>query len=234
MIITIIHSSPRANSASSSIARALAAKFEGAQILDINLQKDNLPYCKGCNLCVKKGMEFCPHSKSVLASKDKILKTDLLIVATPVYVLNMSGQLKIFIDHLSAMLLVHRPEKKMFNKQMVVVTSSIGPVYRNTIKEVTVCFAHLGIPKIYRLSTFLLAESFETLSHKKIAKIDDKCNKIASKVKKVDKRGRYHTPLKSKLTFMLSGKLHSKMGFETDISYWKANGWLNKNRPWKN
>jgi multimeric flavodoxin WrbA len=233
MIITIIHSSPRANSSSSAIAINLASKFEGAQILEINLQKDNLPYCKGCLLCLKKGMEFCPHSKSVLASKDKILKADLLIVATPVYILHMTGQLKTFIDHFSSMFLMHRPEKSMFKKQMVVVATSAGPVYKNTIKEVSECFTYFGMPKIYSLGTTIHADTYEKQSDKKKVMIDNKCIKIANSVKKVYKNGHYHTPLKSKFNFMIYRKIQSKVAMETDRAYWNDNGWFDKNRPWK-
>ncbi len=233
MTITIIHASPRANSSSSAIARVLASKFDGAEILEIDLQRDNLPYCKGCLLCVRKGMEFCPHSESVLVSKDKILKADLLIVATPVYILHMTGQLKTFIDHFSSMFLMHRPENSMFKKQMVVVATSAGPVYKNTIKEVSECFTYFGIPKIYGLGTTIQARSFDTLPDEKKEKIDDKCSKLASKVKKVYKKGHYHTSLKSKFNFMIYRKIQSKVAMETDKAYWTANGWFDKNRPWK-
>jgi multimeric flavodoxin WrbA len=178
-------------------------------------------------------MEYCPHKEMVLPAKEKILKADLLIVATPVYILHMTGQLKTFIDHFSSMFLMHRPEISMFKKQLVVVATSAGPVYKNTIKEVKECFTYLGIPKVYGLGSTIHAESYSTLSDEKKDKIDGKCSKIASKVKKVYKRGHYHTPFKSKFNFMIYRIIQSKVAMETDKAYWTANGWFDKNRPWK-
>ena len=233
MTITIIHSSPRHNSSSSTIARNLASKFDGAEILEIYLQKNNLPYCKGCLLCVTKGMEYCPHKNIILTEKEKILKADLLIVATPVYILHMTGQLKTFIDHFSSMFLMHRPEISMFKKQLVVVATAAGPVYKHTIEEVSECFTYFGIPKIYSIGTVIQAKSFEALSEDKKEKIDSKCNKIARNVNSLYKKGRFHTPFKSKFNFMIFRKVQSKVALETDRAYWNANGWFKKNRPWK-
>lgn len=233
MTITIIHSSPRSNSSSSTIARNLASKFEGAEILEINLQKENLPYCKGCLLCLKKGMEFCPHKEIILPAKDKLLKADLIIVATPVYILHMTGQLKTFIDHFSSMFLMHRPELSMFKKQLVVVATSAGPVYKNTIKEVKECFTYFGVPKSYGLGTTIQAENYSSLSDDKKNKIDVHCNKIANKVKGVYKKGKYHTPIKNKFNFFIYRKIQQKVAMDVDRSYWTENGWFEKSRPWK-
>jgi multimeric flavodoxin WrbA len=234
MTITIIHSSPSPNSSSSAIARNLASKFDGAEILEINLQKENLPYCKGCLLCLKKGIEYCPHHEIILPAKEKILKADLIIVATPVYILHMNGQLKTFIDHFSSWFLMHRPELAMFKKQLVVIATSAGPVYKNTLKEVSECFTYFGIPKIYKMGTTIQSESFKKLPDAKKDKIDRKCSKIASKVKKVYKNGKYHTPVKSKFNFMIYRKIQQRVAMDTDRAYWNENGWFDKKRPWKN
>jgi len=234
MTITIVHASPRSKGTSSTIARNLASKFEGAKINEINLQKEQIPYCEGCLRCVTKGMEFCPHQEKILPLRDLMLEADLLIVATPVYILHMNGQLKTFIDHFSSWFMMHRPENSMFNKQLVVVSTAAGPVYKNTIKEVAECFTYFGIPKIYSIGMAVQSMSWAKVTEKKKDEIEKQSNKIVKKVNKLYQSGKYHTPLKSKFNFAIYRKIQSKVAGDVDRAYWDERGWFGNNRPWKN
>lgn len=233
MIICIVHSSPRIKGFSTNIAIDIANKFESSQILNIYLQKENIPYCFGCLKCVTKGIEYCPHSEKILPIRDKLLKADLIIIATPVYILHMSGQLKTFIDHFSSWFLMHRPEDSMFKKQLVVVATAAGPVYKKTLNEVSDCFRNFGIPKTYKIGFAISSQSIDKLSNDKKIEIDKNINRLVKKINKFNKRKRFHTPLKSKMEFAIYRKVQSRVAGEIDKAYWNERDWFKKGRPWK-
>ncbi|WP_270943260.1 flavodoxin family protein [Romboutsia lituseburensis] len=57
--------------------------------------------CKSCNNCFFNGE--CPQDKSddMAMIKSKMLSSDLIILASPVYLHNVSGDMKVFIDRIS-------------------------------------------------------------------------------------------------------------------------------------
>jgi multimeric flavodoxin WrbA len=62
----------------------------------INLKDYNIEFCKGCEYCISKGDCFIEDNLKVLLNKMK--EAEGIIIGTPVYVNNMSGILKNFLD----------------------------------------------------------------------------------------------------------------------------------------
>jgi multimeric flavodoxin WrbA len=79
-----------------------AAEKRGAQCETIVLRGDSLKACKGCNLCHKKGT--CFQQDDFQTIKEKMLMADGLILATPNYISQVSGQMKVFLDRCSVLL----------------------------------------------------------------------------------------------------------------------------------
>ena len=98
--VVIISSTPRVNGNSEVLAKEFAkgATDAGNQVYFINLRDYDLNYCKGCYACKKTGK--CIHNDGMDEIVNKILASDVLVLATPVYFYSMSGQLKVFIDRL--------------------------------------------------------------------------------------------------------------------------------------
>lgn len=64
--------------------------------------------CRGCLLCFKKGEEFCPMKDDDRDSLfGKIMASDGVVLATPVYSFQVSALMKIFLDRMG--FLFHRP-----------------------------------------------------------------------------------------------------------------------------
>jgi len=232
MTVLIIYSSPRLNGCSSNIAKNLAASLKYDKLLEINLHKENLPYCEGCLNCVRKGIEFCPHSEQTLVFRDKIFEANIIIIAVPVYIMHMSGQLKTMLDHFPSLFLIHKPEKIMFNKSVIIVATAAGSGTKQTINEIKECFNYFGVSKVYKLPSNVNSEQYKTINPKKMVKIDKKSNKIVKKVNKnINKK---KTLIKIKIYFYLFRMVIKKgAGFDSDYKYWKDMGWYTKNRPWK-
>jgi multimeric flavodoxin WrbA len=72
------------------------AESLGASVETIVLPGDNVLPCRGCDVCHKKGK--CIQHDEYEDIKHKILKADGLILASPNYILNVSAQMKAFMD----------------------------------------------------------------------------------------------------------------------------------------
>ncbi len=66
----------------------------------------NIQYCRGCSTCLVKGVE-CPIGDGFKELKSDIAECDLFILASPVYVVNVSAQLKTVLDRACSW--YHRP-----------------------------------------------------------------------------------------------------------------------------
>jgi multimeric flavodoxin WrbA len=99
MKIVIINGSPRKNGATAKILKKLQEKLEskeGVSITYYNLEEYSLLECSGCLSCYSRGI--C-HLKDDLESiNQKVAESDALIIGTPVYVSNVPGTLKKYID----------------------------------------------------------------------------------------------------------------------------------------
>ena len=82
----------------------------------------NLGICRGCQLCFNKGEAFCPLKDDRDVLFDKIKASDGVIFATPNYIWDMSGAMKVFLDRFG--FAVHRP--RYFGKVFTsIVTQAI-------------------------------------------------------------------------------------------------------------
>ncbi len=232
MTLLIIHGSPRKNGCSSNIAKLLINKLNPKKVLEIDIHRDKLPYCTGCMNCLQKGIENCPHSDITLEYKEKILEADVIIVASPVYILHMSAQLKSFFDHFPSMCIMHRPESEIFNKQLVIISTSAGSSIKKTIKEIDGIFTFFGFSKIYKLPIKVMAENYKSLSAKKTEEINKKVNKVSTKILKNQNKTKVNIRVRG---WFYIARVLQKRNFmsELDNIHWNNKGWLNKSRPWK-
>jgi NAD(P)H-dependent FMN reductase len=73
----------------------------------LHLGDADLRACRGCRACFDRGADHCPLQDDVAAIRARMDAADGLIVATPVYVNDVSGLIKTWLDRLAY--LCHRP-----------------------------------------------------------------------------------------------------------------------------
>jgi multimeric flavodoxin WrbA len=73
----------------------------------VTLSDFTLKPCRGCQLCLEKGEEFCPLQDDRDVLMDKIMASDGVIFASPNYCGHVSGLMKTFIDRF--VFVCHRP-----------------------------------------------------------------------------------------------------------------------------
>ncbi len=69
---------------------------EGFDLEEVFLSRHHIEYCAGCGLCIEKGA--CWIRDDHRAIVHKLLEADAVILASPVYFRNVTGQMKTFLD----------------------------------------------------------------------------------------------------------------------------------------
>ena len=87
------------------------AQRNGASIFKISLRSKNIAPCNGCRRCVKTGK--CVINDFMQEIYKKMLESEAIIWATPVYFWSMTGQMKIVIDRTYALAF---PKLQLMNK----------------------------------------------------------------------------------------------------------------------
>lgn len=100
--VLIISSSPRKNGNSDVLCDQFAkgAKESGNTVEKICLKDKNINYCNGCGVCIKG--KPCPQKDDAAEMVQKMIDSDVIVMATPVYFYTMSAQMKTLIDRACA------------------------------------------------------------------------------------------------------------------------------------
>lgn len=201
------------------------------EVTEFFLPRDMPEFCIGCNTCFLKGEEYCPHYSIVKPIADSIENSDLVIFVSPVYVYHTTGQMKTLLDHFGYQWMVHRPNKKMFSKIGLVISTAAGAGMKSTNKDITDSLTFWGVGKIYTYGKAVAAVNWQGVSEDKKSKITSEVKRISSKIAK--KYNKVKPNLKVKMFFYAMRFAHKHFNIsDVDSEYWNHQGWLNKARPW--
>lgn len=67
----------------------------------IRLAEREVLCCRGCRICMDKGEDRCPCRDSIAEISAKMHKADAVMLASPIYVEDVSGSMKNFIDRMA-------------------------------------------------------------------------------------------------------------------------------------
>ncbi|WP_202319148.1 flavodoxin family protein [Archaeoglobus neptunius] len=92
--------SPRKYGNTSKMLDATLEEMEerGFEVEKVYLMGKKINYCIGCGTCLAKGE--CIQKDDMEEIKRKIVESDAVVLASPVYYLNITGQMKTFIDRM--------------------------------------------------------------------------------------------------------------------------------------
>lgn len=229
MKITIIHGQSHRGS-TYHIARTLAEKLNG-EITEFFLPNDFGEFCIGCTTCFAKTETKCPHYEKLLPITKAIDESDVIILASPVYVYHVTGAMKAFLDHYGYRWMVHRPVSGMFTKQAVCISTAAGAGMKSTNKDMSDSAFFWGVGKVYKYGVAVAEVSWEKVSHDKKQSIEKKTDLMAQKI--IKNCGNVYPTMKTRLFFNFVRFLQRKGWNKADVDYWKEKGWNGRNRPWK-
>jgi len=131
MNILIINGSPRGlkgNTGQLITAFVNMLQLEGVDSEVINLGDIKLNPCTGCEACSRTGA--CVIKDDVAGIQKKMLAADGFVYASPNYMMNVSGHIKMFMDRC----FTHVHCQTMVGKYGAALVSSAGPIF-DTIEE---------------------------------------------------------------------------------------------------
>ena len=128
MKIVAVLGSPRPQGNSSTLAQKFldAAQGLGAQIQTFRLNELNYQGCQGCLAC-KTTSQACIQEDDLAAALDAVKGADILLLASPVYYGDISGQLKCFFDRTFSYLNPDFSSRVPGGKKAVVVLAQAQP-----------------------------------------------------------------------------------------------------------
>ena len=100
--IVIISSSPRKGANSDTLCDQfyVGAHDAGHNVEKIFLRDKNINYCTGCGYCTDN--HVCAQKDDMIDILEKLVKADIIVLASPIYFYTICGQLKTFIDRCCA------------------------------------------------------------------------------------------------------------------------------------
>lgn len=233
MEITIIHGQMHKGS-TYHISEMLKEKLSDAdsKVHEFFLPADGPAFCAGCFQCILKGEKNCPHSEKVQKIAEAMISSRVIIIDSPTYGFEMSGQIKTLFDHLCYMWMSHRPRKEMFSKIGVVISTTAGGGAKRVTKSLANQLFWWGVPKIYKLPFIVGAMCWSDVSEKIKKNIAASVASVANQINRCE--GQAKPGIVTKFLFGMLRKMHTGNTWNlTDRDYWKNNGWILDMRPWR-
>ncbi len=167
-----------------------------------------------------------------------MFEADLLLFTSPAYVFHTTGAMKAMLDHFGYRWMPHRPAKEMFGKRAVIITQCLGAGGKSAAKDIKDSLSWWGVSSIMVCSYKLMDESvWDNMTEKKRTSLETSLRSKAQKMLSVDYEKPARTCLAVKMKFLAVRMLQTGLGEKdpeyTDYKYWKENGWIGRERPWK-
>lgn len=195
------------------------------EVEKIQLSIFDIKTCCGCRACFDKGEEKCPLKDELLVIWEKIHQADGILAASPVYVEDVNGIMKNWIDRMAFN--CHRPA--FAGKTVYIVTTSGGGSSNHAINTMKNAFTTWGInfAGSSKVRTGELIDSVEMES-----RYSSEIKKAAEVLFKAVKNKSAQSPsLYSLIAFKVQQKYwqKSKQCQDTvDYKYWEKNKWLQR------
>lgn len=203
-------------------------------IQEFFLPTDGPDCCVGCNQCFLQGEAHCPQADKVQPIMTAMEEADLIVLTSPNYCMEMSGAMKVLLDHFAYRWVTHRPHGAMFTKVGLTVSSSAGAPASHTTKSLAKQLRWMGVAKRYQFPLVCHAMGVQALDAKTEAKIDRTAQRLA---KQLERRVAHPKPsLVGKAMFAMFRKMQAGEAAAwnpTDRQWWVDQGWLDGKKPWK-
>jgi len=203
-----------------SIEKGLKVEFER-----IHLANSDIRVCRGCRICFDKGEDLCPLKDMLLNIRDKIGQADGVIFASPVYVEDINGIMKNWIDRMAFN--CHRPAFAD-KTAVIVVTSGVGSSNHalKTMKSALLTWGfNLSAQSKFRTGDFMEDDQIKSCYGNEI-------KVIANKLFNAIHGGKAEYPsFYSLIVFKVQQKYWQKIKNTQNTfnySYWENKGWIEK------
>lgn len=186
-------------------------KNKGYKTEIISLSDFNIEFCKGCEACILKGKCFIKDEANIIMNK--IIESDGLVIGTPVYLNNMSGILKTFIDRTCSWF--HRSE--VAKKPTLIIANTQGSGVDNTLNSIKEVMIQWGV---------FLGGTISRNGRNINKPIEEK--ELLKFIKLLESEGKLYSPsFKEVYTYNIQRALSTNI-FPIDKEYWSNKGWIDR------
>ena len=129
MDILVLNGSPRANGNTKRMVEAFCegARDAGHQVTVIDVCKKNIHGCIACEYCHTTGRGKCVQKDDMREIYELLKKSEMLVLASPIYYHNISGQLKCVIDRFYSAAYPAKPPR--LKKVAMILSSGDADMY---------------------------------------------------------------------------------------------------------
>jgi multimeric flavodoxin WrbA len=199
---------------------------EQLEIETIFLGHQDLGFCRGCRVCFNQGENNCPLKDDLLAIKAKLKSADGILLASPVYVDDVSGIMKNWIDRMAHV--CHRPE--FAGKCAYLIATVADSPTRHTLGTIGLALRTWGIHIVgqsgFKMGALMKSEAVKD-------KFQNRATEIAQKLFHAIYRQKFRKPtFFSLMMFKIqqgAWKLKANQN-SIDFQYWKNQGWFEPQR----
>lgn len=147
-IMAFVGSSRKDGNTAKIVGAICKGAMESGHEVDIyNLAEMNHQGCMACDACQLEKVDCCSISDPLTELLPEIAKADCLIVGTPIYMLQVSGVTKNFLDRLRPFLRPDLTAKHLPGKKYITVTCSGAPAaaFRHVTEYLNQFFGYFGM-----------------------------------------------------------------------------------------
>jgi len=236
MKILAINGSYRKKGNTARILEIIAAQMrslasENRELLDfeiIHLGHLKIQPCRGCRMCFDHGENKCPLKDDLLTIREKMQVADSLVISTPVYVNDVSGIVKTWLDRLA--FVCHRPEFTG-KPAYLIATTGLG-TSSHALKTLHMALSIWGFSIVgqasFKMSALMAKERVE-------AHFRTQTQKVAKKLFAALTYEKQITPsFISLMTFRIQQDFWSRnpRPGTVDYEYWQNQGWTHPQRDY--
>ena len=188
----------------------------------------DIEMCRGCRVCFNQGEAQCPMQDDLLGIKAKLLAADAVILASPVYVEDVNGIMKNWIDRMAHV--CHRPE--FAGKYAYLLTTSGVGSTNHALRTLNTALRTWGFYIIgqtgFRTGAYMWQADLER-------HYEDKTSKIAGEIVTAIHTQKASRPaFLSMMTFKIQQAYWKKPPEDPnerhDYEYWRRKGWTDPQR----
>jgi len=202
-------------------------------VTEFFLPRDMPHFCQSCYSCFLNGESTCPHNEYIKPIAEALEEAELIILASPVYVFDVSGQMKALLNHFGYQWMPHRPNAGMFSKTGLVVSTAAGRGTGGANKTMEKSLYYWGIQKVFTYGSNVGALKWDDVKPEKKRQITAQTDALVKKIAASRKAKRIRPRLLTRIMFpALKGIQKGNEWNPTDRDYWAKQGWLDGKKPW--
>ncbi|HEY9076236.1 MAG TPA: flavodoxin family protein [Anaerolineaceae bacterium] len=229
MRILILVSSYRKHGNTARLVELISAEMQAeAERLGETLELETLHMahmdiqpCRGCRACFDRGEAKCPVRDDIPVIKRKIESADGLLLASPVYVEDVNGVMKTWIDRMAYV--CHRPD--FAGKCIYLVVTSGTTATRHSLDTMSLAMrtwgGYLCGQASFKMGALMPLEEIKS-------RFQDQASRIARMLLESTRRNKALDPsILSLMIFQVQKGVWGKAADGSfDYNYWKEKGWL--------